>query len=464
MDIPIPFPTVSSEPPAAWSASATRWAHWLIQNYPTFLAAIQRGLVRSLVRGDLPGAAFLTRRLAGELGDDDWTPQELFDLVRAHVCDSGAFRGLRSNARTLAAATEAVMTTRQPTPYEVRLTFTPALLTAPAFNALKHRYVLSVDTTHGGHRILRAVTFTLNATHASRAVADAVGLLPALVRTLRLTYYVMAQVTGTATVTSLADSSSCEIALPQPFWTRFNRLTPVPTMLQLLPRSVPGFPHITPEHWDGAVGHLSQAYAIWAEDVHRAAAEVWLALECLLDSGERGSRRATALAHAHVVRLPMQLAVMAFHRLLVQRHALVEVQAPRRVSTDWVVSARGDTTIALWLMSVLHPQSPICMERWNVPQAPLFLIHREVGLLRQLGQWISQGGVQPWMEMRLTADLDLLYALRNSIVHTGRPIFTSRLASYLGRAAATLIMDVANAAVAEHRGVKASLPNEQTVG
>jgi hypothetical protein len=54
------------------------------------------------------------------------------------------------------------------------------------------------------------------------------------------------------------------------------------------------------------------------------------------------------------------------------------------------------------------------------------------------------------MERRLSADLALLYALRNSIVHTGVPIFSQRYASYLGRTGADIIMDLMQAMMVEH--------------
>lgn len=430
-----PYPIGSN---SSWS---TNWRLWFEDVIRTDINQIVIELINQLGRtlsgNNWPKIYYYTRRLAGELGQEEFSKHLLLSEVRKRICDSGDFNAKFYDEAQFTAALHHVLVIRDKYDYEVGVLVAPVKISqrvrGSSYIAL-NKPTLVTELSANGECILKEVKFRVRASHPSLAVTKALKYARNFAEHLRLRKYIPIRFYGSISLCSLVSGEVSHAAPPQPFWTEGEGRRDAPT--------VPERVHfINKPNWLAARMQLSAAFDDWAEDVHTAAAKVWQALESFTKPLSINTRNCIqTMSSAYMAWLPSELVKYLAIRLTQQ--GMIMRSAGRR--TDWELWNQKWTTFEEWSEVVFDQTSGGYYKNWKWPPAPEVLFNNDVGLLKVAQEELLYPGSQPWMLKRLQSDLTLLYALRNSVVHEGRREYSNRTADYLGRVAVEVLLGVMN--------------------
>lgn len=417
------------------------WKEWLQETAQAESARIQSdfvtGIASALERNDLPGSNFLTRRFSAELGNTEWSNQQAFIAVKNTLCDSGRFTRSTFEPSQFADALAEVIKPLTKEAFTVVVDLVPVRVSSrDAKTVPKHLRPIRKRNDSGEH-VLVAVEVDIDAPSADEAGSVALESVRKFLQGLRLIAYVRAHVSGAVKVVRRHDGAELWLSLPQPFWsgTGFRRIVPrLPVRLdQFLARK----PEPRRAHWLASMWHLSQAFADWGEDCHSAASQVWQALEAFCGLSSERWRKVLKLIPEYI---NWTLPNMGEHIALGLALQACELRSvmPR---CDWYVS-RTRVSFEAWLAYVMDSKSRHYYRKWKSPAYPRIAFDPRVGLLHVVGRKLRDRGVECWMEERLAADVQLLYGLRNAVVHRGHRVLNRRMASYLGQTGAELLLAV----------------------
>lgn len=437
----LPSDTYPASRNASWSVN---WHKWFENVIKADVSLIRDELIRHLVakiyQRDFFTTSYLTRRLAAELGQDEYPKKLLFDEVKKYVCDSGEF-----NARSFAPAKlidtlRGIFMSRADDDYEVAFKLTPLGFGSSmlkknfkGFGDLSLGY--EVDTE--GRYTLKEIKVRVSASHFSLAVTKGLNIARAFLEYLRLREYLRVSIYGAASVNIVNQPEVTYASLPQPFWTQGTGRRNAPQIPGRFDKRVQLLPQKERGNWMAARMHLSAAFLDWAEDVHIAAVKVWQALESFTKP-LKPFQSIEGLTKTYVKALPIELAKHLALSISTQRWKIKAAGLP----TDWQGRVPKEETIEDWMGYVLDGTSGYCYTTWKRPPAPELFFNPQVGLLQVVKQELDSPYTHPWMSTRTISDLYLLYALRNSVVHEGRKEFSSRMADYLGRVGAEVLLTV----------------------
>lgn len=443
----IPFlshiPVSPSGPPIEkweWKKNWIRWFEAVVKQYDpaAIISDLAQAVASALASRNWYQAAFLIRRLAGELGQHDWSRAHLLGVAKRNFCDDSAPDGKNFDAGKLQQAISATFIRSERVTHLVHIPLAPAVVTQVVLKRFKHRKLFA-DRGPTGEQVLRAVEISVEAVHSEEAAAIARTSVRELIERLRLTYYIRTGVAGDAAVTRSDTGATFNAALPQPFW----------SSAQFFRRNIPRLPKDDPwllsqlpddecSRWRAAQWHLSQAIATWGEDSHTAASEVWQALEAFAGVRENGWRGVLDFVSPYG---PLSVIEMAEH---VANGVTLQAREFKllKQDCDWYRWNAKWSPVDSWFKNVVHRYSPNCYQNWVAPPVPPFLSDGNIGILGLIFQRLRGGTRSSWVEKRLISDLRLLYALRNKVVHRGERIFGERAATYLGQVGIEMLFGV----------------------
>ncbi len=445
-----PLPVAS---PYAWPSSWLQWfrdieridVNALIDDYITVACD-------ALEAGHLSTAAFLTSQLSAELGSDYWSRGQLFNDVRGQVCDSGQFADRPFIGKELATCLREILLTRSEVSYEVTFHLTPTRPSAEAVKAMEssegYRAKVIMATDAELQQILVGLTISVRASHPHLAMMKALSDARNSLEGLRLRYYRNAHIYGLAEVHTEAEPEKVTyLLLPQPLWRNKGGRRAVPVLPMNMSGIMQRLPTEERNRWLAARWHLSEGFSDWSEDVHAASAKIWQALESFAPRNEHGRSQPLAsvlsLVQPYLLLAPTDMAELLAVRFTSQRKNLVG--NGYYSGSDWYYWNKKARSLDAWINCVLNPASDHHYSHWTHPPAPEVMFERDVGLLQIMARKLLNPSNEPWMESRIRNDLALLYGLRNRVVHQGSRPFSYRMAEYLGRLGAEIILALMNA-------------------
>jgi hypothetical protein len=401
-------------------------------------------LAQALDTGDYALASFITRRLAAELAEHEWSDRALFRIVKTNFCDANTIEAF--SRESFATLLGDAFSEPPVTKYRAAIELAPTLVWPRFERILEKPRRLRVEAVDGGKTILRGLTLEVTASHYDEAAAIALDELRDVLERLRLFHNVRTHAIGAIEVTRVDDSRIFTVDLPQPFWTAGPGRR----------RDVPHVPYyqlvrshrLTPAEkirWRAAQWHVSQSLAIWAEDTHAAASHVWQALESYSESDQRGINKVLPLASEYLVAALPTLAEYLAAGIAGQSVAIRGIGQ----ICNWACWSRKKQPIHEWMRSVLDHRASIGYSRRSIPLPPALIFDLNAGLLRVVDRKLADPTSELWMESRLTSDLRLLYGIRNAVVHRGERILSRRMAAYLGRTGLEVLFAVMEARMAK---------------
>jgi hypothetical protein len=448
--------SVSGQP---WDALWLNWFEAVLShlNLRDALANVAPAVAAALSQKDLRLVAYLNRRLAAELGGDEWTSRQLFMTAKRTLCDSGQYDD-RSFDATSFAETVVSMFTGTPEQYAVTVHLAPVKLSRFAMDRMNRRSKttgpeLQVDKDEQGQRILQGLQYTIEATHPEHAAALALSAAIEAIEALKLQFYVITKPLGPLKVVNSL-GTEVWLRLPEPFWPKQPAVRAVPGLPRSFNRIVRELTDDEQERWYAARWHLSLAFTDWSEDAHAAATEIWQALEAFAPEGPADRlRKVLTLIDPYLVILGRELAEFEASRISVQAGALKDLLEKEGKPLRWFYWASTKMTVDKWLRRVLDHRSHQHFAGWS-PPAPLVAFADDVGLIHIAHQRMGNPAAHPWMESRLEGDLALLYGVRNKAVHRGSRVLPRRTAEYLARLGAEMIFTIMNGMGSPVRGTE----------
>ncbi len=437
-------PPTPSEPLAAdasaWSATWLQWCQQLLQiDHNNLLRQLIDALAESLGREDLSEAAYYIRRLACELGDDEWSQGELFAVAKHAVCDSGRFADLAYDKTAFAELLYGIFTSRPTSPWEVALSVAPTPVTRFIIKRLFAGPAPQVREEPDGRRMVTGITCNVDAAHPQGAVAAALEQAHRFLHVLRLRFYVTTHVYGAVKVVNSSTSEEYWFSLPQPFWKKQPGRRAVPQVPGRFDSLVAGMAEDDQARWHGARWHLSRAFSDWSEDQHGATAECWQALEAFAPGHGTGLAKVLPIVPDYLAQASNDIAKHLATRVSLQARELKSLFERQGQLPDWYYWVSTRIELEKWYGRVLDERSTNHCSNWSHPPAPPIAFDEKVGLLQIISRRVRNSSSESWMERRIESNLALLYGLRNKAVHAGAPILPHRMARYLGQLAAEVI-------------------------
>lgn len=430
----------------AWDKA---WLHWLAAVQSLFSkdelsAHLARALAASLSASDLERASFLTRRLAAELADQEWSDRVLYATVRKRFCDESPFKGTNFNESRFADELSSVLQSAVLKDYVVSIPVTPAhcsAVIAKQFAKKVEDGSLELERTDDGRYVAKQVTVRVRAAHAGEATATALNVARRLIEDLRLKHYVLTRLSGVAQVTQVEPAFQFVMNLPGPFWYGGRG---VRRDIPHLPHDFDGLATRLPleqrSKWLAARSQLSQALGVWPEDPHAAASHVWQALEAFSSGMESGWRSVGSLVPTYLHAAVREMGEHLARGVTNQQLQLREIGEP----CDWWVFNARRASLDEWLKAVMSESSSSWYGRRCTPAQPDLLFSPKVGLLHVIWRRLHDERNVTWLDRRAIADVKLLYGLRNAQVHRGERLLTPRMAAYLARTGIEVLLTVMN--------------------
>jgi hypothetical protein len=308
-----------------------------------------------------------------------------------------------------------------------------------------YRTKLLIETNLQGERMLTGFSVSVKATHPHLATMYALDRARKVMHALRVRHYIPTHIHDVAKVNTVVEANTTYIRLPQPFWPKATGRRAIPRLPEKLGAIIKRLEREEQNRWYAAAWHLSEAFSDWHEDVHTAAAKVWQALEsCASPTSGSSSSGVFQLAEQYMEIAPIEIAKFLAYRVGVQYREYNNIFQPQGNSCDWCYWNMKRVEIMDWLWRVLNPSSYNYYANWKNPIAPNVVFHPKIGLLQMIARKITQPASERWMEKRIKDDLALLYGLRNRVVHRGSRILPIRMADYLGRLGAEIILTLIN--------------------
>jgi len=246
-----------------WHPEWMRWFETLLRpdTSSILLHDFAVALAEALETHDYTQASFITRRLAAELVEHEWSDRALFRIVKTNFCDANTME-VFSRAAFASLLVDAFSEPRG-TKYRAAIELAPALVWPRFERILEKPRRLRVEVVDGGKTMLRGLTLEVTASHYDEAAAIALDELRDVLERLRLFHNVRTHAIGAIEVTRIDDSRIFTVDLPQPFWTAGSGRR----------RDVPHVPYyqlvrshrLTPSEktrWQAAQWHVSHSLAI----------------------------------------------------------------------------------------------------------------------------------------------------------------------------------------------------------
>lgn len=425
----------------------SRWLHWFEDVlYELDPKVLQIKLIQNL-SNDLSGqnlwsAAYWTRRLAAELGEDEWSPGQLFKIAKHTICDSGSYDELELNTDKLSMALIDLFVTGSKASYSVCISAASVPISKSVIKNTPKGLELIVESDAQRGCLLTGISTVVEALHSEQAAAIGVEVARKMLQSLRLRFNIRTHMYGGVKV---VDESGDErwFSLPQPFWPKISGHRKVPRLPKRFDALVTRLSEEDRGRWNAARWHLSRAFSDWAEDVHAAATQVWQALEAFACRyGETGLKCVISLVPEYLSITPIEIREFLASSISMQASELLKIFRPKGVTLDWYYWDSAQVDLIKWLARVLDCRSPWNFRQWATPPAPLIVFDESVGLIQTISRRIRNERKEQWMERRIEGDLILLYGLRNKVVHGGERLFSKRMAGYLGRLGAEIILSI----------------------
>jgi hypothetical protein len=443
-----PFLSDVSAPPTSnplagsrWRPEWIRWFESLLRHGTREVLVFQLGseIAAALQRKELGVANFLTRRLAAELADHEWSHRALFRLVKSNFCDSWSIASREESTSDAFASTMALAFADQPrTKHIVEIDVAPVRISRRVARDFKSRKLV-VESSEDSETTLRRFVFEVDAAHSDEAAAVALESARELLERLRLTHYVRTHLVGDFKINSIDQGLQCSSQLPQPFWDNrggFRRDVPrVPRRYQQLLRILPAEEK---PRWRAAHWHISEALSTWSEDTHTAASHVWQALESFSVLKGRGLEKVLPFVDEYIGAIVQEMGEHIANAVYRQRSALLDIG----VTCDWYGWDKNRSSFHRWLSRVFDEHSNSYHKMWRTPPPPELLFDPIVGLLPVIRRKLNRPTDERWMEARAVSDLKLLYGVRNGVVHHGARMLGRRMAMYLGQAGLELLFTI----------------------
>lgn len=452
------LPPAPSEPLAPDASPwPPTWLHWCEQLLRVDLNNLLRQLIEALARSldyeDLSQAAYYIRRVACELGDDEWSPSELFNIAKHAVCDSAQFLDLAFDKAVFTQLLEDMFTSRSISSYEVVMSLAPTPVTQFVIKRLSAGPALTVRVDPDGRRFLTGITCNIDAGHPQRAVAVTLEQAHRLLHVLRLRFYVTSHVYGAVKVVDSSTGEEYWFSLPQLFWNKQQGRRAIPRVPSRFDSLVRGMVESDQSRWHGARWHLSRAISDWSVDPHGAGAECWQALEAFAPGRGTGLSKVLQIVPAYLSQVPREMTEYLATRVSLQAQELKKLFQRWNQLPDWYYWDSTHIELEKWYGRVLDERSTNYFSNWSHPPAPLIAFDKDVGLLQIISRRMRKPKSELWMEQRIRGDLALLYGLRNRVIHAGAPVLPRRMAMYLGQLAAEIIFTLM-----EHRALEGKAP------
>ena len=430
---PNPCPTQSPIYPNS-SQITTTWKDWLkasLDFRSQFLDNLLSAIQHAVDVQDYLGIAFLLRRLASELADDDLSRGSLVSLATNAFLSCDGVDSLKDKMR------RAFRPSNQ-SYYIVKFLVSPVQVpNRIAQHTLKPgvttRFI--VEGIKGDRKELIGLQARIRAYNSRQAVILAMPVIRGALHHLRLRYYIHTSLRSPVEVASENVPDSKEyLPLANPFWTSGWGLRRIPRLPGDSVILASKLPPDAGSRWNAATWHIAAALGNWSEDIHSASSEVWQALEAF--SGGRQQVK-SGIVNRYLKRLPLIILEHLASKINYQAAVIRRKQA----SCDWFQWNRKTQMIEEWAHSILHRSSHHYAGRWRHPYTPLIVYRQRVGLVKTWYDVCSSREVLEWAERRLTWDFDLLYGLRNASVHEGLRVGNEQLAAYLGRLGLQVLYD-----------------------
>lgn len=435
-----PMPICSPTGHRGWDKEWLRWFEAALRagQFGSIARDLISAIAQALDQTDYTTANFLTRWLAAELAEAEWSQSELSISVRGSLCDSGKFAEREFDIERFLESLNTVLGEKPKFHFIVTLPVAPVFLSRTVARKFYRGPRLLLEASKDNRQVLTGIEIELDASHVDEAAALGTETARTLLEDLRLVFYIRTHLCGSVRVTRTDPPLNCHRSLPQPFWKKAAGRREVPRLPQKCKQLVSMLSEEERLRWNAAQWHLSQALSDWAEDSHTAASHVWQALEAFSGSSEGGWRNVLFLIPEY---LDYAVADMGKHlatRLSLQAQ---EIRALPQ-SCDWYKWDSKRIVFQKWLGRVLDARSFNCYGRWSLPIAPALLFDGNIGLLQIISRRIGLKGCETWMEKRIESDLTLLYGLRNRAVHSGQRILGRAAAMSLGQTGAEVLLAV----------------------
>ena len=454
--IPRPPTDIPIEDDTEWSVDWKAWFTSVLAKYSP--SAVVENLAVSLDKAieeyNCAEIMFLTRRLAAELGEDEWHVGYLHNEIK----DSILFRGKQRSARSKVSDNLLEVVTRHPnTAYSVQFSLSSFVITRQRGAAFRHpaKPTLSDEPNHDGLPVVEGVSIPVTAAHPAQAFAEAQLILTRILEVLRLQHHVQTHVHGGVKVEDVAAGSVYWFQLPQPFWKAGPDRRAVPRVPRgldvLLKKDV--MPQREADSLRAALWHLSGAFSNWPENVHGATAQTWQALEAYSNSGGGSSySRVFGIYQSAAQAIPKELTEYMAVRLSQQRAAFKAAG----IRSDWASWDSKREDLDAWLEKIMQPSSRSYYMNWKSPHALRLITDRRIGLLDMCHRSMLGNMPPKWMAQRLKMDLALTNALRNAAIHKGVRLFSRRMAEYLGRVGIEVLIGAIQSSLSEPSAAQAA--------
>jgi hypothetical protein len=427
-----------------WDPNWLRWFETVVAIPPESLVnSFSRSLHDAITTGDYSTAQFLTRRLASEVTEDDWSHTGRFITTKSAICDSGRFADRLMDMNEFVEALSSTVTSMERGDFKVTVSFARTTVPRSVVRTFSDKGPsLVIETGDDQALLLTGVIVEVKAMRVDEAAALGLEAARRLLDDLRLIFYIRTHMSGNVVVEAAEPPKLTYFSLPQPFWSKGPGSREVPRIPKRFRALISRLPEEEASRWNAARWHISQSFADWAEDGHTAATHLWQALESFCPPGDW--RKVLTLIPKYLDHVVLEMGKHLATRVSLQARELKTVGE----SSDWYYWVATRVPFSQWLQRVLDPRSTNSYKRWSSPSAPRILFDGSLGLLQIVNRRLRDSAAEQWMQQRLEADLVLLYGLRNKVVHGGQRVFTPRIAEYLGQTTAEILFGVMKARAA----------------
>lgn len=390
-------------------------------------------------RREFRAASQCLRRLAGELGAFSRSDMDLF-IAGKRMLSEGIWN-FKSFMRGMVGSNELES-------YEVSLLLSPAEVPARMTRRMWGEGVALIYASAEGlsgakrERVITEIRVRVLANSPLNAVNNAEEIARAVLSAFRAQFYIRTNLVGairTRTMPAGPDSDpSMEakadwsyFAYRRPFWSARGANTRRPPVLLVKPPQTQAFESDRAyEGWEAMRFQVSQALAVWHEDVHTSASMIWQGLEAVARGV--GPRKGHAMAFVEALYEPYYEKVVIGELFDNLRHKLNNQAAIFRrsgIRCNWKIP-RCENPLA-WAKAVSElGASDIRKEQhWSAPERPRIYFDREIGIFSIARNF--QNELPFDARAHFVANLRYLYAIRNALVHSGRRIMSARAANFL---------------------------------
>jgi hypothetical protein len=425
---------------SVWPENWLRWFEQIAKVEASILAnEIIEAITMTLGSKDLFTTAYLTRRLAAELGGDEWSKGQLFTVAQSEICDSGLFDSQPLDVTKMAESLRNIFVTTSPSSYTVTVNVAPAAISS---QLAKTSVSVLASIDENGLYTLTGLKSEVKASHPHLAAMKGLNSFGKTLEYLRLRHNVRTHLYGAIKVSCSAQEIETSLSLPQPFWPNERGRRKIPRLPSNFNRFVNNLSSNERNKWYAARWHLSSAFSDWSEDIHSAAAKVWQAIESFSSTGS-ATNAVSQITESYLRIMPTKIATFLAHRIEGQRVIL----SKRGYHPKWYRFNESNTSIETWLWRILDKRSYKHYSSWVSPPAPEAAFNPQVGLLQTIYRRMNNPNSEAWMERRVEGDLKLLYGLRNAVVHNGTRIFAVRMADYLARVGTEVLLELIEDAI-----------------